>query len=196
VRPGRSVDLLEGELRAEGKPIINVRAWRLLGAQAPTVGDEPPPPRPDEATPLPRGLEDFGYGGAVELRFATGGWDIPGPATVWSRMRVGLVAGEETTGLQRVLAVADSGNGVSGVLPMEEWLFINPELSVHVRRPPRGEWICLDAETSISRGGAGIARSTLSDDHGVVAHGAQSLLVAPRGGAPTRASPPPKLPRR
>jgi hypothetical protein len=184
IRPGRSVELLEGELRSEGATIMTVRAWRLLAAPAPTVNDTRPPPRPDEATPPPPRLEGFGYGEAVELRFAAGGWDIAGPATVWSRLRVGVVAGEEPTGLQRVLAVADSGNGVSAVLPMDEWLFINPELTVHVRRPPRGEWICLDAETTISHGGAAVARSTLSDDFGVVALGAQALLVAPR---PTRA---------
>ena len=44
-----------------------------------------------------------------------------------------LVAGEEPTGLQRVLAVADSANGVSAVLPLGDWLFINPELTVHLR---------------------------------------------------------------
>ena len=54
------------------------------------------------------------------------------------------------------------------------------ELTVHVRREARGEWICLDAETSVEPDGAGLARSTLSDADGPVAHGAQSLLVAPR----------------
>jgi hypothetical protein len=53
--------------------------------------------------------------------------------------RVPLLPDEEPTGLQRVLAVADSGNGVSAVLPLGEWLFINPELTVHFRREPRGE---------------------------------------------------------
>jgi acyl-Coa thioesterase superfamily protein/acyl-CoA thioesterase superfamily protein len=180
VRPGRSVELLEGELRADGAAVVAVRAWRVLGTEAASDGDAPPPPRPGEATPLPPGLEDFGYGNAVELRFAAGGWTVPGPATVWSRLRVGLVDGEEPTGLQRMLAIADSGNGVSGVLPLDEWLYINPELTVHVRREPRGEWICLDAETAISRGGAGLARSTLSDDDGVVGAGTQALFVAPR----------------
>jgi hypothetical protein len=181
VRPGRSVELLEGELSAGGQAVMAVRAWRVLGASAPTVSDDaPPPPRPDEATPPPAALDGFGYGKAVELRFATGGWNEPGPATVWTRLRVPLLPGEEPTGLQRVLAVADSGNGVSAVLPLDRWLFINPELTVHLRREPRGEWICLDAETAITEGGAGLARSTLSDDDGVVAQGAQSLLVARR----------------
>jgi hypothetical protein len=181
VRPGRSVELLEGELSADGQTVVTVRAWRVLGAAAPTVDDDPPlPPRPAEATPPPAALDGFGYGKAVELRFATGGWNQPGPATVWTRLRVPLLPDEEPTGLQRVLAVADSGNGVSAVLPLGEWLFINPELTVHFRREPRGEWICLDARTAITSGGAGLATSTLSDDDGVVAHGAQSLLVSRR----------------
>ena len=56
-----------------------------------------------------------------------------------------------------------------------------PEAARRLRREPRRELICLDAETAIAEGGAGLAISTLSDDDdGVVAHGAQSLLVAPR----------------
>jgi hypothetical protein len=180
-RPGRSVELLEGELEAEGRTVVAVRAWRVLRSTAPKVGDEPAQlPRPAEADPPPPGMNDFGYGQAVELRFAAGGWGQPGPATAWTRLRVPIVPDEEPTGMQRVLAVADSGNGVSAALSWDEWLFINPELTVHFLREPRGEWICLDAATMIAEDGAGLARSTLSDDDGMVAAGAQSLLVAPR----------------
>jgi acyl-CoA thioesterase len=181
-RPGRSVELLEGELTVEDEPVMLVRAWRVKATSAPDVHrDDPPPPRPEETSPLPPEMAEFGYGHAVELRFVAGGWWQHRPATVWTRMRVPLVAGEEPTGVQRVLVVADSGNGVSAVLPFHRWLFINTELTVHFRRPARGEWICLDAETSIASDGAGLARSVLSDDEGVVAQGAQALLVAPRG---------------
>jgi hypothetical protein len=182
VRPGRSVELLEGELTVDGEPVVITRAWRVKRSPAPTVELAANTlPRPAEATPPPAELDGFGYGSAVELRFAAGGWWARRPATVWTRLRVAVVAGEEPTGVERVLAVADSGNGVSAVLPLNEWLFINTELTVHFRREPRGEWICLDAETTIAEGGPGLARSTLSDDDGVVALGAQSLLVVPRG---------------
>jgi hypothetical protein len=181
-RPGRSVELLEGELTVEGEPVMTVRAWRVKASTAPDVDrDPPPPPRPDEPSPPPPGLDGFGYGRAVELRFAAGGWGQRRPATVWTRLLQPIVPDEEPSGVQRVLAVADSGNGVSAVLSWDEWLFINTELTVHFRREPRGEWICLDAETSLANGGAGLARSVLSDDDGVVAQGAQALLVAPRG---------------
>jgi hypothetical protein len=181
VRPGGLVLVLVGEVCGGGAPVMTVRGGGVRATGAPTVPDEPPPPpRPADAAPPPAGLDGFGYGEAVELRFAAGGWGERGPATVWTRLRVPVVSGEEPTGLQRVLAVADSGNGVSAVLSWDEWLFINPELTVHMRRQPRGEWICLDARTAIARGGAGLASSVLSDDDGVVGHGAQSLLVAPR----------------
>jgi hypothetical protein len=178
VRPGRTVELLEAELSADGRAVMIARAWRLPTADAPaTAAEAPPPPRPAEPTPPPG---DFGYGAAVELRFARGAWREPGPSTVWTRLRVPIVPDEPPSPLERLLAVADSGNGVSAVLDWRRWLFINPELTLHVLRPPAGEWIVLDAATQIAAGGAGLARSVLSDEAGPVAYGAQSLLVAPR----------------
>jgi hypothetical protein len=70
---------------------------------------------------------------------------------------------------------------VSGELDLRRWLFINPELTVHLHREPEGEWVCLDATTSISRGGLGLATSVLSDLGGPVGVGAQTLLVTSRG---------------
>jgi hypothetical protein len=184
VRPGRTVELLEAELRADGRTAMTARAWRLPATEAPPAGGgAAPPPRPDEPTAPPH---DFGYGHAVEIRFAAGGWHDLGPATAWTRLKVGIVPDEPPTPLQRVLAVADSGNGISAVMSWDEWLFINPELTVHVLRPPEGEWVVLDAATTIAPGGAALARSVLSDERGPVAYGAQSLLVAPR---PAREAP-------
>ena len=104
----------------------------------------------------------------------------PGPAAVWSRMRLPLVDGEEPTPTQRILATADSGNGISSALSPERWLFVNTELTVHLFRPPSGEWVCLDAVTAIGPSGGGLAASRLSDRDGEVGRGAQALLVRPR----------------
>lgn len=176
VRPGRSVELLEGELRAGGRPALRARAWRVLRAPLGTPAEAPPAlPEPSDA-PSPR----FGYGRAVEWRWASGGWIEPGPAQVWTRLRVAIVEGEEPTPRQRVVAVADSANGVSNVLDFRRHLFIPPELTVHFLRAPAGEWILLDARTEIEAGGAGLSTAALSDRTGVVARSAQALLVGPR----------------
>jgi hypothetical protein len=181
-RPGRSVELLEASLTAAGREVVRAAAWRVLRAPADAPATPPvyePPPLPEHEAPMPAQL-DSGYLRAVEWRPVRGGFLEPGPAAAWTRLRMPVVEGEQPSGLQRLLAVADSGNGISGVLPMSEWWFINPELTVHLAREPSGEWICLDAATSIQPGGAGLAISTLSDSDGAVGHGAQTLYVAQR----------------
>ena len=102
----------------------------------------------------------------MEWRWVRGHFSEPGPATVWTRMRIPLVEGEEPTPTQRVLATADSGNGAGSALPLGSWLYVNTELTVHLLRPPVGEWVCLDSATEIGPTGGGLAVSRLSDSAG------------------------------
>jgi hypothetical protein len=182
-RPGRSVELLGAELRADGRVVARCRAWRHLHSDtAPVaVAVDPPLPPPAEGKEIhrPEGWGP-GYLDAMEWRALTGDLGTPGPATVWARQAVDLVAGERPTGLQRLLVVADSGNGASSRMDPREWLFINSELTVHLHREPTGEWIALDATTAIGPTGTGTAFSVLHDDHGPVGRGAQALLVRPQ----------------
>jgi hypothetical protein len=181
-RPGHSVELLEATMSADGLQVARAAAWRVRRTGSPPV--EPrlpsPPGLPDEPPTLPPAGWTDGYISAIEWRRVRGSLGAPGPATLWARMRYPLVPDEEPTPLERVLAIADSGNGASWELDMNRWLFINPELTVHLHREAVGEWICLDAQTAISTGGAGLATSVLSDLDGPVGVGAQSLLIAPR----------------
>ena len=183
-RPGRNVELLEASASAAGREVARSAAWRVRRTSAPATATRVPAPPPlPPASPDTAGQPDWadrGYLSAIEWRRASGNFQAPGPAALWTRMRYPLVPEEEPSGLERVLIVADSGNGVSWELDIRSWLFINPELTVHLHREPVGEWICLDAQTVISPGGAGLATSVLSDQNGAVAVGAQSLLVAPR----------------
>jgi hypothetical protein len=153
----------------------------LRTGSAPVGSRHPAPPElPGEKYAAPPASWVDGYLSAIEWRPARGHFTAPGPATVWGRMRYPLVAGEEPSPLERVLAIADSGNGISWELDLSRWHFINPELTVHLHREAAGEWICLDAQSTISPGGAGLATSVLSDLDGPVGVGAQALLVAPR----------------
>ena len=181
-RPGRRVELVEAVLSAAGRDVAHARAWRVQRTTSPPVpAPHPAPPAlPDRAEAAPREGWLGGYLSAVEWRFARGHFTTPGPAAVWTRLRVPLVPDEEPSPLQRVMAVADSGNGISSQHDPVAWHFINPELTVHLHREAVGEWICLDAATTITPGGLGLATSVLSDLDGLVGVGAQSLLVAPR----------------
>ena len=120
-----------------------------------------------------------GYHTAMELRWARGTWG-EGAAAVWMRQRVPLVAGETPSPLQRVLVVADAGNGVSLALPIDRYTFINPDLTVHLHREPDGEWIGLDATTTPEANGGGLAQSHLHDSRGAIGRSLQSLVVERR----------------
>ena len=107
-----------------------------------------------------------------------GGFDRPGAATDWIRLRVPLVAGEPTFPLARVAAVADFGNGISWVLSrLDGWLFINPDLTLYLHRLPAGEWVCLEATTWVEPHGVGLAESRLWDERGMMGRALQSLLL-------------------
>lgn len=188
LRPGRRVELVGATLSDEaGEPVMRAQGWRLradeVGFERPPGFPDPPPgPDSDAAVPgvFPKLDYEVGYHTAMQYRFTRGAFMEPGPATVWMRMGVPLLPGEEPTPLQRVLAAADSGNGVSASLDWMKFLFINVDLTVHLHRMPEGEWICLDAVTLPEGNGIGIADTRLFDERGSIGRGVQSLLVAAR----------------
>jgi hypothetical protein len=179
-RPGRSVELLSAELRANDRVAVRARAWRIVLSDTREVaGDiEAPLPPPSDGRPMtrPDGW-GAGYLDVMEWRTLRGALGEPGPACVWARQSVPLVGDEAPTGLQRLFVLADSGNGVSNRLDPRKWLFINSDLTVHVYREPVGEWVALDASTAIGPDGVGVAASVLHDVSGPVGRGAQALLV-------------------
>lgn len=182
-RPGRSVELLRGELSADGRVAVRAQAWRIVRSDTSPVAagiDEAlPPPSEGRVMTRPEGW-GAGYLDVMEWRALVGSLGEPGPATVWARQTMPLVGEETPTGMQRLLTVADSGNGVSNRLDPRKWLFINSDLTVHVYREPVGEWIALDAATAIGPDGFGTAVSVLHDLNGAVGRGAQALLVRPQ----------------
>jgi Acyl-CoA thioesterase C-terminal domain/Acyl-CoA thioesterase N-terminal domain len=182
LRPGRSVQLVGAELydEARGRVVASARAWLF-----PASGEGPEQPKPPEHGPADGARHERptawhgGYLDAVEWRWISGSVETPGPGVVWMRPPA-LVEGEPLSPVQRLLACADSASGVSAALDVRSWAFLNTELTVHVLRPPVGDWVCLDAETTLSSGSVGVATSAISDEAGLVARSSQALLVVPR----------------
>jgi hypothetical protein len=95
-------------------------------------------------------------------------------------MRVPIVAGEPVSPLQRAVAAADFGNGISASVSWDDYSFVNPELTVYLLREPAGEWVGLDSRTAIDARGIGLAESTLYDEQGAIGRALQSLYVSRR----------------
>jgi hypothetical protein len=185
VRPGRRIQLLEGTIAGpSGLEVARARAIqvRLADQSVPRPPEGPAPPGPDQGreSDLRTPYRPMFAPDAIEVRFIDGTFRGRGPATGWFRLRVPVVLGEEPTPLQRLAAAGDFGNGISSMLSWDDYVFINPDLTLYIDRPPVGEWICLEARTFIPSDGVGTAEAVLYDSRGRVGRATQSLLVAPR----------------
>jgi acyl-coenzyme A thioesterase PaaI-like protein len=184
VRPGRKVQVVDAVVEQSGVQVAWGRVLRIRVDPSVVV---PEPRTPEIGAPDPvaagvaapsrvQGYRAF-HNAGVEIRYVAGHLDRSGPATAWFRLRVPVVAGEEPSPGQRAVAVADFGNGISSELDMTTSVFVNPDLTVHLLRPPAGEWIALDARTRFGPPGTGLAESALWDESGRIGRALQSLYV-------------------
>lgn len=181
---GRSAARLMLELVHEARTVARASALCLRTSPLDVeLAPEPlaaPQPDGSPAFDFPFFQTEVGYHTAIELRLARGTFGAT-PTFMWMRARVPLVEGEPLTGTQRVALSADSGNGVSPILDWTRHDFINPDLTVALHRAARGEWIGLDARTTIEPSlGLGTAQTRIWDLEGPVGYGIQSLLCNPR----------------
>jgi hypothetical protein len=183
IRPGRRVTLLDGFLTdSEDVEVVRARALLMLPAAIDAVVPDPLP----FAGPEAGAVNDWDdqrpmfASHAMEIRFVEGVFRQPGPATAWFRLRQPLIAGEGVSGLERLVAAADFGNGIASVLSWEEHTFINPDLTVFVEREPADEWVALQSRMCVTRGSVAMAESVLWDERGRIGRAIQALLVGPR----------------
>lgn len=138
------------------------------------------PPNKDARADPPRwasGNVTSYHRNAVEHRFTEGDFRQPGPAVDWMRLRMPLIAGRETTGLERIAAAADFGSGISAIYgPEAEMGLINANLAIAMYRYHVGEWVSLDATTHVGAQGTGLGVTMLGDTNGLVGVATQSLL--------------------
>jgi hypothetical protein len=179
VRAARSAVLVEAIMTAADRVCLQARVWLVRRGDTAHLTA----PLPEPAT-VPRDRPDLGgdfpYHDTIDWQTLRGSFRTPGPGTTWARPRYALVHDEPLSGLQRVALIADSASGISAVLDWDQWSFLNVDLDVHLSRPVDGEWILVDAETSIGTHGSGLARSTVSDVRGAVGATLQTLVVMPR----------------
>jgi hypothetical protein len=186
VRPGRRVTLLDAALR-DVTDVEVTRARALLVSPSEVgAGSAQPPPFPGPEEGVRNDWEDahdrrMFATEAMEIRFVKGRFLQAGDATAWFRLRHPLVQGQPIHPLERVAAAGDFGNGIAAVLDWDEHVFINPDLTLYVERPPVDEWVALQSQTRIEAGSVGVAESVLWDRRGRIGHATQSLVVGPAG---------------
>jgi hypothetical protein len=185
VREGRKIQLCQIQLFADGMEVVRGSVLKIRAADIALpdhVAQEPVTlPGPEAGRPPKLKLSpNPGFNDSLSVSVVKGDFHIPGPAAVWYRLDLPIIAGEAITPLMRAVAAADFCNGTSSVLDFREWTFINGDLTLSLARQPAGEWVLLDAETWLGPEGAGIASAKLADTTGYFGRAVQSILVEPR----------------
>ena len=76
--------------------------------------------------------------------------------------------------------MTNTASGISAALDWTRATFANVDLTVALRRPPRGGWLGMDATTVLGDTGAAQCFAALFDADGLVGRSSQSLFVEPR----------------
>jgi len=184
LREGRKASTLEVSLLQGGRPAARCTAL-YLKADAASTPPIPAPvaPRlgPEAAPPVPphiRAWSPFFTG--VDTRVVEGDLLRPGPATTWFHLERSLVAGEVNSPLVHAVSAADLAGGISAIVDLRKWSFVNADLGLIFWRMPQAPWILLAAETIAGDRGTGVARGTLSDLSGPFGSCALTLIFERR----------------
>ena len=189
IREGKRIQVVEASLFDDDDlELARAAALRLRTTRLDLPGtarpSHPPVPAPDEL-PVPDmghwGLGDSGrvlyHRHAIEVREVGEGFRREGPGAMWLRIHRPLVAGEEITPLTRAVVTGDFVNGLSRLIDARRFVFMNADLTIHLSRMPRGEWVGLSAESLYDPGGRGVATGVLFDRESAIGRSTQSLFL-------------------
>ena len=185
LRPGRTIELLEAELIAEGRAAVRATAWRLaVGSTGEVAALE------DARMPGPEGLGTAfdmtqwpgDFINSLDFRAVEG--LRPGRGQVWVRTPYEMVEGAPSSDLVRLVGLVDTANGVAARVPPggDSYMFPNVDLQIHLHRTPRGEWLGLDTRVTFGTDGIGLTSSVLHDLEGPFGRSEQILTVRRLGG--------------
>lgn len=175
LRRGRRVSVIDADLTADGALVAVQRATVI--AELPVSGLPTPPARRSEPLELPSERRAAMHGGAwmmdtLDARFAAG--------VAWFRHQRPLF--ERPSALARVLVAADWAHGIVppiGAAVRPPAAIPNTDLSVHLIRAPRGDWIGLEPATAWSPSAIGVGWAALRDGEGLIGQVAMSVAVTP-----------------
>lgn len=183
LRDGRKAKTVQTAMVMDGVEMARMTAvmLRLEDCDLPGMQACEPPAAPETARPIPAPIKAWSpFFTGVETLTIKGALEKPGPAAAWFRLERPMIAGTLDSPVMRAVSAADLTSGISAMVDLRQWSFVNPELTVHLHRLPEGEWVLNDAETRLERNGTGLASGILCDRVGPFGRCAQSLIVEKR----------------
>ena len=180
-RPGKNLQMVESHLMAGETPVARARLLRVRMEPSPSLDAPMTWPSPEDASRR-RFLEPpYPLAELIETRLVAGEADAEGPGTVWTRLNADLVPGVAASPAIHAAMLSDFGNGLSRAVDPRRWSFANVDISLHMVRPPVGEWLLADARSMLQGRGVGLTDMILCDRQGPFGRAHQTLFIAARG---------------
>jgi hypothetical protein len=178
LRPGRSIELIEANMRHGSQTSIRARVWRLSSTDTSEVeGTEWAPLPSPESMHSGVGLSQWSGGFIRSLEARQDTEARPGRGRSWLRTRYPLIAGETDTPVAGFVKLIDTANGLVARERPGRVFFANVDLTIHFFRLPEAGWVGFDTRVAFGPSGLGETFSVLSDIRGPIGTAAQSLTV-------------------
>lgn len=180
IRPGRTIELVEAVMSCSGRAAVRLRAWLMEpGETTQIAGTTLASIEPPQEMPAWDMTEAWGgrFIDSIETRRVS---LAPGHARYWVRTDHPLLD-VPVSDVARLIGLADTSNGMAVRAAPEEVAFPNVDLTAHLFRQPRGEWLGMETTVSFGPGGIGETSVVLHDLDGPFGTSAQILTVRPGG---------------
>lgn len=176
LRPGRTIELVQAEVIAQGRAAVRATAWRLLTADTSDLAvlNDDRMPGPEQSEPVDLRMWPGGFIASVQARRAAG--HAPGRGRAWLRTAHPLVD-EPHSRAAALIGLIDTANGIAPVAPMAEVGYPNVDLQVHLHRLPAGDWLGLQNSVTFGSDGVGLTSAVLHDEAGPFGRSEQILTV-------------------
>lgn len=181
IRKGKTIELIEAEMRAHDKTCIVARAWRMMTQDTSAIaGLEDHALEGPEHTPVWEGMRDWpgGFIQSIETRA-----DLSrraGKGVVWMKGLNNMVEGQHCSDFVHIMGLVDTANGI---VPRQDpnagWAYPNLDLQIHMHRLPKGEWLGIDAIQQYGDDGIGLTSAVLHDTQGAFGRSEQILTLRP-----------------
>jgi acyl-CoA thioesterase len=100
-------------------------------------------------------------------------------ALVWVRFPYQLLPEVDLAPCTRAALTADAVSGFA-FMTSEGVTAMNNDLSLHLHREPRGDWLAIEVERRVMREGIGVAHASLHDGDGLVGDCMVSAIAVDR----------------
>lgn len=179
IRAGKTIELIEAEMKAEQKTCIVARAWRMQMQDSKDIaGQEDTEIGQPEQCAVWEEMKKWPGGFIQSTTTRANEAHRRGKGIVWMTNACDMVESRATSDFVKLMGMVDTANGiVSRIDPAQGWAYPNLDLQIHLLRYPQGQWLGIEAVQQFGEDGIGLTSAILHDTRGPFGRSEQILTL-------------------